>query len=85
MSIMHKIRTGDEGKTRIVTLTLRNAIKYFCLECMGWDKQEVELCTAPLCPLFPFRNSKATKGVVPRTQKQIEALKATGFQRRESS
>lgn len=31
------------------------AIKAFCAECVGWDREEVRLCTAPACPLFPYR------------------------------
>ena len=38
----------------------REAIKAKCLECMGYKKAEVRLCTAPTCPLFtlrPYRNA----------------------------
>ena len=31
------------------------AIKAFCLECVGWQKEEVKLCTAPACPLYRYR------------------------------
>ena len=41
------------------------AIRYFCLECMGWERRkglkqdkpfdDVRECTDPLCPLFDFR------------------------------
>ena len=31
------------------------AIKAFCAECVGWDRDEVRLCTAPACPLYPYR------------------------------
>ena len=30
-------------------------VKSFCLECTGWVKEEVRLCTAPQCPLYPYR------------------------------
>ena len=33
----------------------RVAIKAFCLECVGWLRREVTLCTAPACPLYPYR------------------------------
>ncbi len=33
----------------------RAAIRAHCLMCCGWQAVEVELCTAPECPLFPFR------------------------------
>jgi len=38
-----------EGKSRKVS------IRCFCLECMGWDAQEVERCTARDCPLWRWR------------------------------
>lgn len=31
------------------------AIKQKCLECSGGDKQEVQHCELPECPLFPYR------------------------------
>ena len=30
-------------------------IKAFCLECMGWERAGVAECTAPACPLYPYR------------------------------
>lgn len=31
------------------------AIRAFCSECTGWEREEVRLCTAPACPLYPYR------------------------------
>jgi len=31
------------------------AMHAFCLECMGWQRIEVELCTSPACPLYAYR------------------------------
>ncbi len=33
----------------------RMAVRAFCLECMGWSANEVRDCTAPYCPLYPYR------------------------------
>lgn len=33
----------------------RGAIKAFCLECVGWSRADVRACTAPACPLYPYR------------------------------
>ena len=33
----------------------RNAIKAFCMECVGWVRPEVTACTATACPLYSFR------------------------------
>jgi len=35
--------------------SLRAATKSFCLECVGWKRDEVALCTSPACPLYPYR------------------------------
>lgn len=48
---------GDGGK-EMVTQTktaLWKAIRAFCIQCMGNRVTQVELCTAPRCPLFPYR------------------------------
>ena len=74
MKIEHKIRTKDG--TEVVTLTRKTSIFYFCLECVCWIPSEVEECTNPLCPLYPFRNAKAVKGKSGRTNpKGVESLK----------
>jgi len=31
------------------------AVKAFCHMCVGWIRGEVGLCTAPACPLHPYR------------------------------
>jgi hypothetical protein len=33
--------------------------KAFCLECMGWARNEIKACTSPQCPLFPYRPYKS--------------------------
>jgi len=45
-----------EGNSR------KAGIKSFCLECMGWVRKEVELCTSPACPLYPYRPSYGADG-----------------------
>jgi len=35
--------------------SLAAAVKAFCLECVSWERQEVARCTAPACPLYPYR------------------------------
>jgi len=35
-----------------------HAIRSFCLECMGWQRNEVKSCTSPQCPLFQYRPYK---------------------------
>ncbi len=34
------------------------AVKAFCLECMGWEREEVRKCNSVACPLYPYRSYK---------------------------
>ena len=61
MAIMHEIRARDGG-TRTVPLTPQKAIRSFCVECMGFNASEVPDCTAPLCPIYPWRMGKVKTG-----------------------
>lgn len=43
-------------------LSPRGAIKSFCLECVGYDRESVRYCTGYACPLYlyrPFQRSAA--------------------------
>jgi hypothetical protein len=35
--------------------SLRAAVNAFCVECNGFDAAAVRECTAPACPLWPYR------------------------------
>jgi len=84
MSILHVIRKDGEGRTKSVRLTQRSAILAFCHECVGFNHYEVELCTDPLCPLYPFRNPKARKSDREVSEKSIQALQKARLQSQES-
>lgn len=43
------------GKSR------KAAMKSFCLECVGWFRNEVAHCTDTGCPLYPYRPYKKVK------------------------
>ena len=34
------------------------AIRAFCLECVGHESAEVNRCTSPACPLYPYREDR---------------------------
>jgi hypothetical protein len=53
--IKHTIRSKEDG-TRKVSLTPLRAIRFHCLECIGWKPSEVKNCTSILCPLYPYRS-----------------------------
>lgn len=45
-----------------------NAVKLFCLECVGYVRKDVTNCTAPLCPLFawrPYRDGREEEAFPP--------------------
>jgi hypothetical protein len=46
-------RRAWAGKSR------KAAMRAFCLECMGYESAEVPRCTAPTCPLYPYRRGPA--------------------------
>ncbi len=48
-----------QEKEKEKALTPLQAIKEFCLECVG-SQREVRLCTAPKCVLRPYRTGKNT-------------------------
>ena len=50
----HTIRTKS-GAYLTLRLTRKLAIACFCTECLGWEDNPMS-CTAPLCPLYPFRS-----------------------------
>jgi len=58
MAVNHQIRTNRKPGIRKVKLTPLKAIKFQCLECMGFQQKHVEECTDTLCPLYPFRMGK---------------------------
>ena len=61
MAVNHLIHDGNGG-SREVTTTPIKAIRLFCLECMCYQPSEIRKCTAPLCPLYPYRMGKAGTG-----------------------
>ena len=58
MSVKHSVHDFKGGSIEL-NLTPIKAIKRFCLECMGGQQAEIDRCTAPLCPLYPFRGGDA--------------------------
>ena len=79
MAVKHIIR-NKEGKLVVVKLTFAKAIKLFCIECMGFQQQEVKNCTSILCPLYKYKTGveeKGTKVKLTKAHKEslIEGLK----------
>lgn len=51
--VRHTVRTSANG-TRELRYGRELAIRLFCTQCLGWESDPAD-CTAPLCPLYPFR------------------------------
>ena len=47
------LRNGKSKST-----TPLDAIKDFCMECCGYQRDEVKKCSAPMCALYEFRFGK---------------------------
>ena len=46
------VKAVKSGRDKI---TRAQAIKLFCIECMGFQKSLVKDCCDPQCPLWPYR------------------------------
>jgi len=55
MSIKHEIRKDGNRKFKVVKLTPIKAIRYHCIECVGFQKAMIPGCLSKHCPLYPFR------------------------------
>ncbi len=66
-----KIRKDGFKQYQTVPYTRRLAIRYYCLECVGFDYSEMANCTMPECPLFQYRF-----GTLPEEKTPIDRAKA---------
>lgn len=55
MAIKHTIRVRPAGKLQERNLTRGTAIHYHCVECCGYNIQEVQECPSKHCALWPYR------------------------------
>jgi len=58
MVIKHNIRSNGNGKSKVVKLTALKAIRFHCIECMGFNKSYISECSSTMCALYPFRMGK---------------------------
>lgn len=58
-------------------ISAQKAIKAKCLDCCGFQKEEVKQCTCVVCPLWPFRLGKNPyKKKKEFTEEQLEERRA---------
>ncbi len=70
-----KIRKDGFKQYQTVPYTRRLAIKYYCLECICYDYQEMKNCTVPECPLYLYRLGSMPENKTPRDRtKAIRAF-----------
>jgi len=43
-------------KTAMRGRSVGAATRSFCLECVGWQREEIKHCTDLGCPLYPYRS-----------------------------
>jgi hypothetical protein len=67
---MRVVILDKHGNKKIVNLNRRKAIREFCLQCVGWSASEVDNCTMPECPLYPYRSGAGKQNAKER-QKAI--------------
>ena len=53
-TLTHTVRCKDGRLVNFLRYGRKLAMACFCTECLGWETNPSE-CTAPLCPLFPYR------------------------------
>lgn len=56
MAVEHSFITKNGFKSWV--LSPLKAIRQKCLECSGWQQNEVKHCVFPDCALYPFRFGK---------------------------
>ena len=70
----------DDWKTKDFTnhhATPIDTIRAKCRECMGYQFDEIKICTAPKCPLYPYR-----MGCRPKNSKRVTLTEAVEISKR---
>ena len=62
----------------------RAAITLSCLECMGYQRNQVAACTSPACPLWVFRPYRLPAGIPQTPEKRRDnRAESTNSERKE--
>ena len=74
-SVDHTIRAKDGRLIAISRYGRKLAMACFCTECLGWEDNPAD-CTAPLCPLYPFRAKtlRTQRGTIIDSKRAISAV-----------
>jgi len=52
---------GANGKRICEKKSMRVAVDSFCLECVGYQREEIKVCTDKACPLWAYRPYSVSK------------------------
>jgi hypothetical protein len=54
-TLLEELKEKQPSLVKRAEMSPLAGIRMFCLECVGLSRAEVVNCTAPSCPLYPFR------------------------------
>lgn len=70
---MAKLRKRTRRKGEVASR--REAIRNFCMECMGYQMAEIHECTAKGCWLYPWRLGSVDRDWLKREKEEAKAEK----------
>jgi len=82
----HTIQTGYDyrtGKpvTETVNLNPGKAIRYFCMNCVGYEniREEIKRCSSKNCPLYPYRGFVITQDLSEQERERRATIARNNF------
>jgi hypothetical protein len=63
-------------KKAVAKKSMRAALNSFCLECVGYQREEIKVCTDLACPLWAYRPYSVLKKAQIRRLSSLESTNA---------
>jgi hypothetical protein len=63
-----KVRIQSKNGAKVININRRKAIRENCLNCSGWNTQEVKDCQHTDCPLYPYRLGRGPQNAKARAK-----------------
>jgi len=54
-------RINEARRAAFASRKILRVVRAFCFECIGGQAREIPGCTAPGCPLYPFRQARSVR------------------------
>jgi len=67
-----KVKIQSKNGTKVVNINRRKAIRENCLNCSGWNTDEVKNCQHTDCSLYPYRLGRGPQ----KAKARAEAIRA---------